>query len=369
MLLNEAERLWVLHGLMLRVMESALTELRWSTFESWVWLSGDRIFEARFWAKAEQKEESSRTGQEEEDSKAKQEEEGSKAERRKRARPPRGRPPLRTMIERYLTTLIQGGKLWERDQFALSVMAFPRLPDAREMANFVRRSFRWHWRGAIRPPRPLPDDYQDLCPRFVISEASRLRATSDYPKCTEQASEYVLDNFCCSLRDPSAPGPRSLPPDYDGLCPCFDLGVATRYAHNSNIPEMVQRAQASRPANPPAGPALLGGPTGGWTTSFPTFRNTTHVAEYVRDNLRWSLRESSSIRPNLLPLHFERLCPEFDHIMAMQFAHAARIPEMVQAIFYAMVISDAAELRLSSRDAMGDMMLELQELRWNIMEA
>jgi len=48
MILNEVERLGVLHGRTLRIMESALTELRWSTFESWVWLNGDRIFEARF---------------------------------------------------------------------------------------------------------------------------------------------------------------------------------------------------------------------------------------------------------------------------------------------------------------------------------
>ncbi|KAJ8427424.1 hypothetical protein Cgig2_019036 [Carnegiea gigantea] len=40
MLLNKAERL--------RSLESALIKLPWSTFESWVWLYGDRIFEARF---------------------------------------------------------------------------------------------------------------------------------------------------------------------------------------------------------------------------------------------------------------------------------------------------------------------------------
>jgi len=52
MFLNEAERLRVLHGRALRTLDSALTELRWSTFESWVWLYDDRIFEARFWTKA-----------------------------------------------------------------------------------------------------------------------------------------------------------------------------------------------------------------------------------------------------------------------------------------------------------------------------
>jgi len=46
MLLNEAERLGVLQGQALRSLELALIKLHWSTFESWVWLYGDRIFEA-----------------------------------------------------------------------------------------------------------------------------------------------------------------------------------------------------------------------------------------------------------------------------------------------------------------------------------
>ncbi|KAJ8441484.1 hypothetical protein Cgig2_011161 [Carnegiea gigantea] len=155
MLLNEAERLGVFHGQMLRIMESALTELCWSIFES------DRIIEARFWIKAEQKE-SSRVGQEEEDSEVKREKEGSEAK------------------EGSATTRVaspaddSSWKSWERAQSALFVVAFPPLCDTREMADFVRGSFRWHWRSAMRSPRPLPDDYQDLCSRFVISEAEQV---------------------------------------------------------------------------------------------------------------------------------------------------------------------------------------------------
>ena len=53
----------------------------------------------------------------------------------------------------------------------------------------------------------------------------------------------------------------------------------------------------------------------------------------------------------------------------MQFAHVVHILEMVQAIFYAMVINNVAKLRLSSRDTTGCMMVNLQELRWDIVEA
>ncbi|KAJ8451981.1 hypothetical protein Cgig2_016562 [Carnegiea gigantea] len=86
---------------------------------------------------------------------------------------------------------------------------------------------------------------------------------------------------------------------------------------------------ASHLTNPPASPMLASGPSRGRMTSFPTFPGTTQAAEYVRDNLRWSVRESSSLRPNLLPLHFMAYCPEFDHIVEMQFAHTVHVPEMV----------------------------------------
>jgi len=62
------------------------------------------------------------------------------------------------------------------------------------------------------------------------------------------------------------------------------------------------------------------------------------------------MRESSSLRLNLLPLHFMALSLDFDCIVAMQFAHTAHIPELVQAIFYTVVINNAAELRLLSRE-------------------
>ena len=59
MFLCEAERFEVLHGRTLHIMESVLTELRWSIFESWVWLNRDRIFQAQFREKTEHEEEGS----------------------------------------------------------------------------------------------------------------------------------------------------------------------------------------------------------------------------------------------------------------------------------------------------------------------
>ncbi|KAJ8438013.1 LOW QUALITY PROTEIN: hypothetical protein Cgig2_029994 [Carnegiea gigantea] len=144
-LLNEVERLGVLHGRALRTLESALTELRWSTFESWVWLYGDRIFEAWFRTKAKL-EESSGAG----------------------IHPSGGSGIMgEEEKQRMLGTPI----------FPF-IMAFPPLYDTREMADYVRKSFIWHWRRATRPPCPLTEDYHVLCPRFSLPEAKG--ATADF---------------------------------------------------------------------------------------------------------------------------------------------------------------------------------------------
>ncbi|KAJ8430910.1 LOW QUALITY PROTEIN: hypothetical protein Cgig2_015392 [Carnegiea gigantea] len=210
------------------------------------------------------------------------------------------------------------------------------------------------------------------------------------------------------------PSPRPLPSDYHGLWPRFDLEVVKRYAHNSHIPEMVpvifyammmpsglsrrltmdvvmwamrkldwgpvevwlgdndqrlRRAQASHPADSPANPMLAGDPSRGRTSSFRSFCDTLQAAEYVRGNLHWSKRETSSLRPNLLPWNFSAYWPEFNHIVVMQFAHAAYIPEMVQAIFYAMVINNAARLQLTRREIGETLMSDLRKLRWDVIKA
>jgi len=52
--------------------------------------------------------------------------------------------------------------------------------------------------------------------------------------------EYVRDTFRWSLRESSVLHLNPLHEDHHGFFPSFDLGVAMRYAHDSNIPEMVQ---------------------------------------------------------------------------------------------------------------------------------
>ncbi|KAJ8434808.1 hypothetical protein Cgig2_033530 [Carnegiea gigantea] len=80
MLLNEAERLGVVQRRALRSLELALVKLRWSTFELWDWLYGNRIFEARFRPMAGSGE-SSGVGRQEEGSEVEPVDKGSAIER------------------------------------------------------------------------------------------------------------------------------------------------------------------------------------------------------------------------------------------------------------------------------------------------
>ncbi|KAJ8427672.1 hypothetical protein Cgig2_016765 [Carnegiea gigantea] len=167
---------------------------------------------------------------------------------------------------------------------------------------------------------------------------------------TEEMANHVIETFQWHWRSASHPV-CPLPEDYQELCPGFSLPRAEEAAHNFNLLEMSTEVIEGRK---------------GRMTSFPTILDPTQAAEYVRDNFRWSLRESFAFCPKWLPLNFYDLCPNFDLLVAMQFAHTAHISEMVQAIFYTMVLNEVAKLGFLSRAAMDRMMLDLRELKWDI---
>ncbi|KAJ8436128.1 hypothetical protein Cgig2_001155 [Carnegiea gigantea] len=100
----------------------------------------------------------------------------------------------------------------------------------------------------------------------------------------------------------------------------------------------------------------------------PNFTSTKQANEYVQDTFRWHLRQSSALRPNLLPEDYHGLYSGFDLGVATQYAHDSSIPEIVQAIFYAMVLNDTAELGLSCRIDMNCTMSVLRRLNWAIIE-
>ncbi|KAJ8423593.1 hypothetical protein Cgig2_003877 [Carnegiea gigantea] len=64
----------------------------------------------------------------------------------------------------------------ERVSAIIYIMVFPYFCSTEQPADHIRETFDWHLRGAACPPRPLPENYHDLCPNFdfaVAEEATR----------------------------------------------------------------------------------------------------------------------------------------------------------------------------------------------------
>jgi len=78
-------------------------------------------------------------------------------------------------------------------------MAFPPLYNTREIADYVRESFIWCWRRATRPPRPLPEDYHVLCPRFSLHKTEGAAADFELPEMVQVTFYAMLLNEAVEL--------------------------------------------------------------------------------------------------------------------------------------------------------------------------
>ncbi|KAJ8452005.1 LOW QUALITY PROTEIN: hypothetical protein Cgig2_016586 [Carnegiea gigantea] len=131
MLLNEAERLG---EQALRSLESALTKLRWSAFESWIKLDSAQ------------------------------------------------RADTRVFI--FPGEVVENIGRVSSVPISLVNMAFPLIYNMREMADY-------RWRSTSHLPRPLLEDFHILCPRFLLSEAKGAVADFELPEIV-QATFYAM---------------------------------------------------------------------------------------------------------------------------------------------------------------------------------
>ncbi|KAJ8438991.1 LOW QUALITY PROTEIN: hypothetical protein Cgig2_012987 [Carnegiea gigantea] len=237
----------------------------------------------------------------------------------------------------------------------------------------------FHWRSASRPSRLLPEDYQELCPHFTLSEVEE--AARDF-----DLSEMVQATFYAML-----------------LNDVVELGIARGFIAT------YLKASLEGCGGHPSNPGCISTSTAFWKHSsdseFHRWRTRTsdqlrkelgererenrsdrgkkrkkqndpisqlhkyRVEEFARDTFRWSLRECSACRPNLLLEDHRDLCPSFDRGVAMQYAHNSNISKMVQMIFYAVVLNDAAKLRLGCKLTIDYIMWVIQKLDWAPIES
>jgi len=78
-------------------------------------------------------------------------------------------------------------------------MTFSPIYNTREIANYMRESFIWHWRSASRPPCPLPEDFHALCPRFSLSETEVAAADFELPELVHVTFYAMLLNEAVEL--------------------------------------------------------------------------------------------------------------------------------------------------------------------------
>ena len=102
---------------------------------------------------------------------------------------------------------------------------------------------------------------------------------------------------------------------------------------------------------------------------FPNFAGTEQAAEYVRYHFQWALRDPSTFDPRSLTSDYHGLCPRFDLRVSTRYALYSNTLEMVQIVFYAMVIDDSTELGLSRRLIMDCVMRAMRKLDWGPVEA
>ncbi|KAJ8424173.1 hypothetical protein Cgig2_003016 [Carnegiea gigantea] len=157
MLLNEAARLGMLGRWTVDIMESALTELRWSTFKVWVPHNRGKILEARHQEVASSDEEESSGS------------EGAAS-------------------------------------------------SPSNDADHVRETFKWHLRRASRPPRPLLEEYQDLCLSFTLPDTEEAAHDFAIPEIVQGTFYALVVNDAVELSEVSRDMAGALKLTLKGLC-------------------------------------------------------------------------------------------------------------------------------------------------------
>ncbi|KAJ8425106.1 hypothetical protein Cgig2_013836 [Carnegiea gigantea] len=149
------------------------------------------------------------------------------------------------------------------------------MADTKEMADHVRETFRWHLRGASRPPHPLPKDYQALCPSFALLDVEEAACDFNIPEIVQAIFYAMLLNDAMELSLVSRDMAGGLKSILEGL--------------RVNVTE--------RESNSPS-----------CTMVFPYFLNTKQAADFVRATFMWCLRGYIH-PPQLLPKDYCSLCP------------------------------------------------------------
>ncbi|KAJ8433988.1 hypothetical protein Cgig2_012681 [Carnegiea gigantea] len=285
--------------------------------------------------------------------------------RRARTQPQRGRPPCLTMksgVSILPEEVVQRDKREHRER---SVHPFSLL-----LWHFLPFTMlgRWLIMRASRPPRPLPEDFHTICPRFSLPKAEGAAADFELPKMVQATFYAILLNEAVELgvvRGFMAEGLKSalvglrwssfevwmscvdhelrevqlrwqailveVRGPLDGrpswgllIIKGFQLVEATWQGWGGwLLPSGVTTPRTSVPCSIKGGvisielPSFLCGRKREKRKKmdrglFPNFASTEQAAEYVRDHFRWSLTNPIDPGPRPFSSDYHGLCSRFD---------------------------------------------------------
>ncbi|KAJ8421918.1 hypothetical protein Cgig2_021607 [Carnegiea gigantea] len=300
-----------------------------------------------------------------------------------------------------------------------SKMGFPRLLKTDEMALYALENFEWYYRKVAFPPLPLPSNYEGLCLDFdlaTIKEATRnfwLLEISQVIFLVMLLNDAVMVGI---LRGWLIDIMESIFKELRWSI--FQVWVGRNRNHilqarhpatDSNQEEEENlgsgkwqrvplpsdeksRRYSDHPFVEPEGPRLIGGwvlASGPWALALdqrPSAGNpsglkgimtvlapcgeadTKEMADHVRETFKWHLRTASH-PPRPLLKDYRDLCLGLTLSDAEEVACDFDIPEIVQATFYVMVVNEAMELFVVSKDMAGALKSTLKGLRWIAFES
>ncbi|KAJ8428431.1 hypothetical protein Cgig2_003133 [Carnegiea gigantea] len=215
-------------------------------------------------------------------------------------------------------------------------MGFPCSLTMDEMALYVLGNFEWYRREVAFPPPPLPSDYEDLCPDFNMAMAEEYARDYNLPKMpqivfltmllNDTVKLGVLHGWMIDIMESVLKELRFM---------AFEVGTeyldaTCREQSGTMVLKSLQEARC------PSLPLLI---------SIKREFGNSCEGSFVR----------ASRPPRPLPVDYRDLYPSFTLSDAEKAARDFDISEIVQATLYGMVVNDAVELSVVSRDLAGDL--------------
>ncbi|KAJ8419880.1 hypothetical protein Cgig2_000617 [Carnegiea gigantea] len=210
------------------------------------------------------------------------------------------------------------------------------------MSEFVIRRFQWDRRGEASPPSPFPKDFRSLCSDFDLAMVEQAAAYYELPELPQVIFYAMLHNEA------------------------EKLGVL----HGSRLRSLEVALTELRWGAFESWIWLFGGAFSDPAAmmAFPPTDRTREMANYARETFTWH-RRSALRPPRPLPEDFDVLCPYFSLAEAEAAAAESGLPEIVQATFYAMLLSDMLELGAVHKYTAEKMRSVLVDLGWSAFEA